>query len=262
MTLDLDELTQGWECPSGELRARVVVGRDGEELLQIRLDLGLMQMFMQGRPDGGRCHGFDSTREYIEHEMRVGGSDLVREDWQELQRELQQINYRRLAYAALVEDRLEASDHGKARQYITGALADITACLGCMNLLDDQGLDLGSAASLQPTLIFDRARLMSQLRVVEGRFEEAIESAEAGAAKLEELLTELGYDEELRDEDPGVRYLRETGRQLRLEYGVTQTLRERLEEALEHEDFESAAEIRDELRRRENPAPARDENAG
>ena len=49
MTLDLDELTAGWDCPAGELRARVVHGQDGDELLQLRIDLGLMQMQVSGR---------------------------------------------------------------------------------------------------------------------------------------------------------------------------------------------------------------------
>ena len=254
MTLDLDDLVQGWDCPDGELRARVVSGRDGDEFIQVRLDLGLMQMFLAGRPDGQRYHGFDTACQYVEHELRVGGHDLVPIDWQELQRELQQTNYRRLAYATLAEEMLERNDQPGSRRYIAGALQDIDTCLGSLRILNQNDVDTGSMSSLEPTLVFDRSRLLAQLRVVEGRFEEAIENAEAGAAKLEELLVELGYDEELRDEDPGVRYLRETGRQLRLEYGIAQTLRERLEDAIAREDFEAAALLRDELRRREQTA--------
>ena len=255
MTLDLDELVSGWDCPSGELRARVVVGRDGDEMVQIRLDLGVMQMFPNGRPDGVRYHGLPSAREYIEHELRVGGERLDRADWQELQRELHQTNYRRLAYSMLAEDALQENDTANTRRHIQSALADIDACLAQLRLLAEHGLGEAGVESLGPTLHFDRARMRSQLHVVEGRFEEAIEQAEAGAASLEDLLTELGYDEELREEDPGVRYLQDLGHQLRREYGVTQTLRERLEEALENDDFETAAEIRDSMRRREEEPP-------
>ncbi|MCK4340639.1 MAG: UvrB/UvrC motif-containing protein [Phycisphaerae bacterium] len=257
MTLDLDELTQGWDCHPGELRARVVVGRDGDELIQLRIDLGVMQMSPDGRPDGHPYHGLPSTHEYIAHELRVGGERLTHQDWQELERELMQTNYRRLAYATLAEDALKANDCAGTRRYIKGALADIESCLTQLELLAEHDADARDTRSLRPTLVFDRARLLSQLGIVEGRFEEAIEHAEAGAARLDELLCELGYDEEAREEDPGVRYLRDLGRQLRLEYGVTRTLRERLEEALENEDFETAAEIREALRQRrpgESPA--------
>ncbi len=251
MTLDLDELTQGWDCPAGELRARLVVGRDGQEVIQVRLDLGVMQMYLDSRPDGQRYHGLPSAREYIEHELRVGGDTLIPADWQELQRELQQTNYRRLAYCTLAEDALDANDAGATRVFIRGALADIESCHACMQLLVQAGADHGGSNSLKPTLVFDKARLLSQLRVVEGQFEAAIEQAEAGALALEELLGELGYDEELREEDPGVGYLRDLSRQLRMEYGVTQTLRERLEDALDREDFEAAARLRDAIRQRE-----------
>ena len=73
MTLDLEDLIGGWDCPIGELRARATVGRDGQELLQLRVDLGVMQMFLEGRPDGERCHGLPTARAYILHETRLGG---------------------------------------------------------------------------------------------------------------------------------------------------------------------------------------------
>ena len=37
--------------------ARKIVGEDGKEKLQVRLDLGLLQMELNGRPDGERPHG-------------------------------------------------------------------------------------------------------------------------------------------------------------------------------------------------------------
>lgn len=249
MTLDLDELTEGWDCPSGELRARLAVGRDGTEVVQIRVDLGVMQMHFDGRPDGQRYHGLPSAREYVEHELRVGGQRLVAEDWRELQREMNQVNYRRLAYSALAEDALQANDSEATQRFILSALRDIETCLANLQLLDQHG-PRDEFIGLRPTLVFDQARLIAQLRVVEGQFEEAIEHAEAGAEALGQLLVELGYDEDMRNEDPGVCYLRDLGRQLRMEYGVAQTLRERLEEALENEDFEAAARIRDAMQRR------------
>jgi len=253
MTLDLDELTRDWECPPGELRARVVVGRDGTELLQLRVDLGVMQMFSEGRPDGQRCHGLPTAREYVEHELRVGDT-LSPLDWQELERELVQTNYRRVAFSTLAEEALGTNDAAEAARFINGALRDIEACLAILALMDRMEVEDQEHESLQPTLVFDRARLLAQLRIVEGSFESAIEEAEAGAGALNELLSALGYDEEQREQDPGVTYLSELGQRLRQEYGVTQTLRERLERAIEDEDFERAAEIRDELGRREREA--------
>lgn len=250
MTLDLAELTAGWDCPPGELRARVVVGRDGGELLQLRVDLGIMQMFPDGRPDGQRVHGLPSAREYIQRELRVHGRQLTEQDWQELERELLQTNYRRMALGAVVEESLRNNDGSAAQRYLRQALSDIETCLQDLKLLVEHGDSAEGHASLRPTLVFDHARLTTQLHIVEERFEDAVEQAEAGVVALEDLLIEMGCEEEQREEDAGLRYLRDLGVHLRREYGITQTLSEQLAEAVENEDFETAAQLRDELARR------------
>lgn len=255
MTLDLDELTAGWECPPGELRARIIVGRDGQEVLQMRVDLGVLQMAYDGRPDGQRHRGMPSARAFIEHELRVGNNNVSAEDWQELERELMQTNYRRMAFAAVAEGALEAGDETAACRFIRRALADIDECEQAANLLRRRSHEADDQAALRPTLVFDRARLQAQLKIIEGRFEEAIELAEDGADALANLLAELGCDDEQRDNDPGLCYLRGMGVHLRREYGIAQTLRERLAEAIENEDFEQAARLRDELAQRGGPDP-------
>jgi len=261
MTLDLDELTAEWDCPPGELRGRVVIGRDGQELLQLRVDLGVMQMFTEGRPDGERYHGLPSARAYIEHELCVGNEGLGAAEWQELERELLQLNYRRMAFAAVADTALEAGQEQDARRHIERAVRDIEDCLAGLELMKQQNPKPEEYPLLEPTLVFDRSRLAAQLHIVEGRFEESIEQSEAGAESLDKLLTELGYDEEQRTDDPGVRYLRGLGKQLRREYGIARTLHEQLLEAIENEDFEGAAEIRDELRKRQRHLPCLDEPA-
>jgi hypothetical protein len=250
MTLDLAELTAGWDCPSGELRARVVVGRDGGELLQLRVDLGIMQMFPDGRPDGERVHGLPSAREFIQRELRVHSQHLTECDWRELERELLQMNYRRMALGALAEDALHGNDGDAAQRFLQQALNDTTMCMENLALLTEHAGTIDGHASLRPTLAFDQARLAAQLCIVEGRFEDAVEQAESGAAALEDVLAEMGCEGEQRDEDPGLCYLRNLGVHLRREYGIAQTLSEQLAEAVENEDFETAARLRDELARR------------
>jgi hypothetical protein len=250
MMLDLDDLTADWECPPGELRARATVGRDGTELVQLRVDLGVMQMFLDGRPDGERYHGLPTVRAYVEHELRLGGERLSAQDWQELERELLQTNYRRMALAAVADVALQSNDEPGARRYIRCALRDIDECLANLDWLQTLPAPKEGYASLAPALVFDRARLAAQLQIIEGRVEDAVEQAQAGAAELDSLLSALGCDEEQRDQDTGLRYLRELSAQLRREYGVAQTLNEQLARAVENEDFETAAELRDELARR------------
>ena len=52
MNLDLNTLIEGWNRAPGEIAARIVRGMDGADLVQLRVDLGVLQMYPAGRPDG------------------------------------------------------------------------------------------------------------------------------------------------------------------------------------------------------------------
>ncbi|MBN1555460.1 MAG: UvrB/UvrC motif-containing protein [Phycisphaerae bacterium] len=69
MSLDIDHILNGWPFKPGEVNVRRILGEDGREKIQLRLDLGLLQMNTTGRPDGRRPHGFDSLLAYHEHTL-------------------------------------------------------------------------------------------------------------------------------------------------------------------------------------------------
>ncbi len=66
MKRDLTSLLREWAYQPGQLSARIVEGDDGEPKLQVRLDLGIIQMNTTGRPDGQRPRGHNSLLEYFE----------------------------------------------------------------------------------------------------------------------------------------------------------------------------------------------------
>jgi hypothetical protein len=209
-------------------------------------------MFSAGRPDGKRYHGFPSVLDYFLREFRLGRDELTGEDWRELERELYQTNYRRLALASLVEDCLGRDDIDAAKRYIRHALRDIETCLSHIRVAaESPACRLGrSGEALRPTLVFHRGRLQVQLAVVEDRFEDAVDEAVRGALALDALLESMGIDEEQRQDDPGITFLNDLEQRLRKEYDIPLTLIERLEQAVQNEDFEAAVRLRDELRRR------------
>jgi hypothetical protein len=251
MNLDLNELLSGWECTQDEVCARLIAGEDGADVLQLRVDLGVLQMCLDGRPDGGRYRGLPSVHDYVTHEKQVG-RELSADDWRELHRELQQYNYRRLALSSMAEGALRERDFERGRAYLQGTLRDIERCLAILHELqeNDQEWD-NPLAILVPTLIFNRARLLTRLRVAENRYDEAIEEAESGIRDLSQALAEAGLEPERREQNPAIAYLEQMGRRLREQHGIALTLRERLDDAIAREDFEAAARLRDELRRRE-----------
>ena len=64
MSKDLGVLLHGWDYNPNEVTVRRIVGADGREKIQMRLDLGMLQMEVNGRPDGKRPHGAESLLEY------------------------------------------------------------------------------------------------------------------------------------------------------------------------------------------------------
>lgn len=252
MNYDLNEITADWECPQDEVAARILrSGKDDEELVQLRVDLGILQMFPDGRPDG-KCHGGRTTAlDFVRGRLKRDDA-IAADDWRELRRELNQFNYRRLAFSCLAEEALHDEDAELGRLHLNRTLRDIDHCLLIMRMFDEHcPSEVGGQASLIPTLIFNRARLLARLRAVEGRYEEAIEEAEAGMKALEFALAQAGFDEEQLEQDAGVDYLQQYGQRLRAQYDIKRTLQEKLGDAIDSEDFEAAARLRDQLRRRQ-----------
>ena len=67
MSFDISHILSDWPFKPGEVTARRIVGADGQEKIQVRLDLGLLQMEASGRPDGQRPHGHESLLAYYEY---------------------------------------------------------------------------------------------------------------------------------------------------------------------------------------------------
>ena len=97
---------------------REVRARDGRIVVQVRVELGLHQMEVSGRPDGVRPHGFASYLDYLRHraEGRSGKASkwvMGEEQCVEADREFVQFHHRRAAWLTLQKyDRaLADADH-------------------------------------------------------------------------------------------------------------------------------------------------------
>jgi hypothetical protein len=77
---DITPLLKGWDYEPGTINVRKINGLDGAPKLQMRLDLGLLQMELTGRPDGGKPHGCESLLDYYEVQLgehkRRNGTEL------------------------------------------------------------------------------------------------------------------------------------------------------------------------------------------
>ncbi|MBI5832558.1 MAG: UvrB/UvrC motif-containing protein [Armatimonadetes bacterium] len=62
--LTIAPILDSWELEPGAQSIRVVPGLDGHAKLQVRVDLGLLQLEMDGRPDGACPHGHSSLLDF------------------------------------------------------------------------------------------------------------------------------------------------------------------------------------------------------
>src|SRR5213076_1389237 len=80
MSLDLNTILKDWPHENGNIKVRKITGLDGREKLQLRIDLGILQMEMTGRPDGLRPHDSESLLEY--HQRRAARAESRGEDYE------------------------------------------------------------------------------------------------------------------------------------------------------------------------------------
>lgn len=54
MSEDISPAMEGWEYRPDKVTARKIKGRNAKDKIQMRIELGLLQMEAEGRPDGKR----------------------------------------------------------------------------------------------------------------------------------------------------------------------------------------------------------------
>ena len=119
MNFDISHLLEEWDYQPGQVAVRKFKTKDGTEKIQLRVDLGLLQMNATGRPDGKRPFGHDSLFDHfqarLEKQRRAdpGASDayvLKSEDCAKLQQEAIQYHHRYIClfqledYKAVIRD--------------------------------------------------------------------------------------------------------------------------------------------------------------
>jgi hypothetical protein len=75
---DIDPILRDWPYRPDEVTVRVIEGDEGRRRIQLRLDLGILQMEFDGRPDGRRIHDEDSWLAY--HQRRQRDHDAANPD--------------------------------------------------------------------------------------------------------------------------------------------------------------------------------------
>jgi hypothetical protein len=236
---DIDAALAGWDFQPGLVQARLVDAHDGRQVIHLRIDLGLLQIEVTGRPDGTRPHDqatyFDYLRHLAEQSPRLV---LTEEHCMEADREFVQFYHRRLCWLAL---------HNYA-----AALADADHTLAFMDFVraHSPGEEYTQAhEQYRGFVLFHRTRAAVALAVEQNNPEKAIDEIHAGLEQMRAFFTAFQVEDQM-EEDGMVQQLRKLQESLRKEHHIAATLREQLDQAVASEDYETAARLRDALRRR------------
>lgn len=262
MTLDISKVLSDWQFDPDEVTVRLIEGDDGREKLQLRLDLGLMQMEVDGRPDGRRIEGHDSwldlhTARQREHDAaNPDGApyELRTEDCVELLREGVQYYHRYVSFWALQRYDLCARDTDRNLRLILFVRGHARAERDRMQF--DQW---------RPYVAMMHARAVATPLNEAGDAEAALVAIDEGIERIHTFLADYGREEQA-DQVNELTFLKRWRREVAGagvkglpgpddEPDPLEALRGRLAEAIETERYEDAADLRDELERLENPPP-------
>jgi hypothetical protein len=268
--LDIDPILRDWPYHPDEVTVRMIEGEDGQRRIQMRLDLGLLQMDIDGRPDGRRIHDTGSWFEY--HQKRQREHDtanpdgapylLEPEDCVELLREGVQYYHRYICFWHL--DCFELCARDTERNLRLFAFVREHARDDRDKLRFDQW---------RPYVTMMHARAVATPLVQLEQWDAAAGVVDAGIRGIEQFLKE--YDQMKRASEVGeLTYLRNWKKEIQSKIKTQANtllappppeaakpanraaeLRSQIELAIAEERFEDAAVLRDELKRLDSRPP-------
>ena len=255
MDYDIGDLLERWPHKPGEVTVRRITGSDGRQKIQMRLDLGLLQMETKHRPDGRRPHGCDSLLAY--HQGRLArfkkangvevGFELSSEQCRALREEAVMYYYRYLSLFIL----------GEYRQVVRDTQRNLDVFDFCRKFAANRS-DRFCLEQYRPYVLMMNSRSQVQLAIDQDKTDEALTICEEGIERIRGFFKQLSRPQlaEQSSELAILQSLRaEIRRKLRVE--PVQALNDDLAKALEREQYEKAAKLRDRLRNIQglNPPP-------
>jgi hypothetical protein len=239
---DIDRILQDWAYEPGEISARLVRAADGREVLQMRVEMGVLQLETTGRPDGQQPRGAKTYLDYLAGVAEKTGDSfrLNAEQCADADREFMQFYHRRICWLALREFRRATID------------ADHT--LRFMDFVKEFSADeewTTAHEQYRPFVLFHRIQASTLATLEEDGPEAAMQELNRGLERFRELFVEFQSEEQFEQDELAQR-LHELRDTLRQQYDLKPSLSEQLAEAVAAEQYELAAKLRDEMSRRGN----------
>ena len=247
VVIDLKPALDEWPHDPEEISVRKIVCGNGMERLQMRVELGIVQMETEGRPDGQQPEGHDSLLSHFQdrltaHEQRNGthlGFSLSPKDCRALRIEASQYYRRYVAYFVLEE--------------YDNVLRDAAHNLAIFDLCRQYGFTRADRVCVEPYQVY---ALMMEARAHAYQARKEHEPASA-LAHVNRGILQIKAHYARQDQSQAI----DTGEELGILQALASELvmeiphdsplitHKALRAAVRHERFEEAARLRDQLRK-------------
>src|SRR2546430_2719655 len=242
MSLDLNSILKDWPHDNGNIKVRKIAGLDGREKLQLRVDLGVLQMELTGRPDGRRPHNCESLLEYHQRratraEARGETYELTPEQCAELQQEGIQYYHRYLSLFQINDF------HGVVRD--TQRNLDLFDFVDAHTERDELSWTL---QQFRPYVLMMNTRAKASIFLGQGKFPEAIVEIRRGREAITEFFQKSNFPE-LAAKSSEIHFLDEWLNEVSAKRprSKLELMESEMETAVAKEFYERAAELRDQI---------------
>jgi len=236
---DISNILKEWAYDPNKVNARFITDSEGIKRVQLRLDLGIFEMELKGRPDGSKPRTYDSLLDYYKTLEATSKKKLKlqADECSELQQEAVQYYYRYLARYSL-ED-------------YDGVISDTRHNLELFEFVsrhaenDDLAWEF---LQFKPYVCMMSAKAMAKKMSATENYEAAMTAVEQSLQQIKTFWKEQG-EEALQNDSYEVDQLNELMTKLRNRKPANEAeqLRRELEHAVKIENFEKAASLRDQL---------------
>jgi hypothetical protein len=241
---DIERILEGWEFEPDGLQVRLITGDDGNQRIQMRIDLGVIQMALEGRPDGQRPDGFPSLLDAYEQKAKDALANgipfsLSSEDCSVLMREGMQFYHRYLSAFHL--ERYDIVERDTDRNLKLFAFVGSHAARPRDKIEFDQN---------RPYVHMMRTRARASQALKKSEYRSALKRIDEGIKAIRRFLADYQQEDgeqECAELQSLIRWRREVEREQPM--GPLEKLEQQLELSVELEDYEEAARIRDQIRR-------------
>jgi hypothetical protein len=244
MSADITELLKDWEFDSDN-QIRIIQADDGRQVLQVRQPMGIEQYELDGRPDGKKPYGRDSALEEIQarlesHVQSHGGEDgftLSHDDFAALQGEGILYYFRYLVLFQIGDFTRTARD-----------TEHNLALFGLVEKFIEDDDERKELLQYKPYVVRMNAiarAMISLHKEMKSTAEDILTNAISAIESMREIDTPAFQFERVRS----LNYLKATLKQIHdKKDSPLEALRTELQSAIDDEDYEHAAALRDRIR--------------